>query len=423
MDFFALVAGQIWDGRADDVIRDIAVVVGAGRIESIMPAPDLPADLRRIELPGCTLIPGMIDAHVHYSASMGPGFLAAGVTTIRDVGNDLEWILQQRERHRADPSIGPAIVCCGHLHDGIKPYWPRMGKAVANPDELRISIQHHVARGVDQIKLYTELDLEMLSAGVAEAHRLDKFVLAHLGKTKAEDACRAGLNEIEHFSGCAVAWKAATIEEDDTLIDLFLEHKVVMNPTLVVWDRLGRILERSFHYDERRQWAHPCHQDIWNRYLSRSGPPEPRLRMQAAIPHLKRFLLRAQGRGVTIALGTDTPFPHLVPGFSVHDELAMYVDAGIKPVDALRSATSINAAVLGLGGKTGHLAPGLAADLVAMQGNPLEHIEDIGNIACVVRGGHIIDRQDLLSSLRMISANQPDDAITNDLLDYIYGRR
>jgi len=418
MNDYALVADRVWDGTADTAQVGIAVMIHDDRIADLIPHESLSPTLPQVELPGCTLIPGLMDAHVHYSAVMGPAFLAAGVTTIRDVGNDLDWILRQRELSKGDLARGPGIVCCGQLLDGSPAHWQRMGRPHSNTDELRASVREHVARGVDQIKLYAHLDLEMVRAGVDEAHGLKKFVVAHLG-VAVEDAAVAGLDEFEHLSGCAVAWRSATQDEDDTAIDVLLQHNVVIDPTFVVWDRLGRILDRALHHDARRIWAHPCHCDIWNRYVSRFEAPAGRLRLQEAMPHLKRFLRRAHERGVVIALGTDTPFPHLIPGFSVHDELAMYADAGLRPIDALRSATSVNAKVLGVAARTGKIEAGLMADLVAIRGNPCERIDDISNVVLVIREGRRLEIEQLLAAMQEAAANAPDDPITNDLLDYV----
>jgi imidazolonepropionase-like amidohydrolase len=418
---YALMPDRIWDGQDDTVQMRLAVVIRGQHIDALLPVEDLPSDMMKVTLPDCTLIPGLMDAHVHYSSVMGPAFLAAGVTTIRDVGNDLEWILAQRKRHATDLSAGPAILCCGHLHDGPDVHWPHMGRAHTHPDDLRASIQRHVAAGVDAIKLYAGMDLELLKVGIDEAHQAGKFVVAHLGSPSAEEAIGAGLDEFEHLSGCGVAWRAASQEEDDTMIDLLLEHQVVINPTLVVWDRLGRILDRSFHHDARRVWVHPCHRNIWDRYRSRFGPPEDRWRLQAPMVHLKRFLRRAHERGVTIALGTDTPFPHLVPGMSVHDELAMYIDAGIPPADALRSATSVNARVLGIDARTGLIKAGLLADLVAIRGNPLDRMDDISQVVCTVRAGQRFESSELLQAVQDTFDQTPDGAITQDLLAYIGG--
>lgn len=416
MSRHALIADRIWDGHSGRCLLDSAVILDGRRIERIVPRQQLPADIPRTEFVGCTLLPGLVDAHVHYSAVMGPSFLAAGVTTIRDVGNNLDWILEQRARHAADPSAGPGIVCCGHLLDGPSAHWKNMGRPHADAEALRAFIRHEVGRGVDQVKLYVGLDLLLLSAAVDESHRLGKWVLAHLGGVSAEEAAKAGLNEIQHLTGCGPAWKESTQQEMDALIDVLLEGQVVMTPTLVVWDRIGRVNDHSFDFDIRRRWVHPCHRDIWDHWLGRTQPPRYRLSLQAAMPHMKRCLAQMHQRGLTIALGTDTPFPHLVPGFSVHDELAMYVDAGIKPLDALRSSTSVAAQLLGLQSRIGKIAPGFDADLVAVEGNPLERIRDIANVQCVVRAGHVFRLQELMKLARAHFEQVPDDAITTDLL-------
>lgn len=419
MQRYVLVGDRVWDGVATHAVEGLALGIDGSQIEALIPVGEIPPDLPRVDLPGCTLLPGLIDAHVHYSGVMGAAFLAAGVTTIRDVGNDLAWILDRRSQHAADPTLGPTIVCCGVLHDGPTAYWKAMGRPHTDADALRASIQLHVEAGVDQIKLYAGLDAGMVRAGVAEAHRLGKFVVAHLGSTRAEEAALSGLNEIEHFDQCAVAWRAASEAEDDDLIALFRNHQVIMDPTLVVWDRLGRILDRSFHHDERRQWVHPVHRDIWQRYLSRQGAPHRRWRFQAAIPHLKRFMARAHAQGVVTALGTDTPFPHLIPGFSVHDELAMYVDAGLRPVEALSAATLVNARVLGIGERVGRLAAGYVADVVAIEGNPLHRIDDISNVHSTIHAGQLFTPAELLPIVQRTFNQQPDDAITRDLLNYV----
>lgn len=417
MNPYALIADRLWDGSAGDARAGMALVVQGARIEWVGPAESIPDGVERMVFPGATVLPGLMDAHVHYSSAMGPAFLAAGVTTVRDVGNDLEWILARRDRQAVDPSLGPAILCSGFLLDGPVPIWKQMGRGHADAEALRESVRHEIARGVDAIKLYAGLDLPMLEAGVQEARKHRKFVLAHLGKARAEDAARAGLQEIEHLSGCGPAWKASSPEEQDALVDVLLRHEVVLDPTLVVWDRLGRILDGPFHHDERRRWVHSCHRQIWDSYPSRFERPQARLKFQDAMGHLKRFLGRLHERGATLALGTDTPFPHLIPGFSVHDELAMYVDAGLSPVDALRSATSVNARVFGISDRAGRIAPGFQADLVVVSGNPLRRMEDIGHVLAAVRSGRLFRPPELLESLERMGDAPPDDAITRDLLD------
>ena len=414
---YAFVPDGVWDGVADSRADGQAVVVCGSRIESVAPAAELPEDLPRVDLRGTTLLPGFIDAHVHYSSVMGPTFLAAGVTTVRDTGNDLAWILQQRELNEKRSDRGPTIVCCGHLQDGPEKYWPRMGTANADADAVRRSIREHIEAGADAIKLYPGLDVEMTAAGIDETHRLGKPVTAHLGTCGVEDAVSAGLDCIEHLAKCDVAWRAAAPEEDDELIDLLLKHGTAIDPTLVIFDRGARKLDLVFRRDESLRWVHPAHRRYWE-----SGPPqiddaEAQLERHRTITHLKRFLKRAHERGVIVAIGTDTPFPRLTPGFSLHDEMGLYADAGIAPVDVLRSATSVNARVLAIEARAGRIAPGLDADLVAVRGNPLGDIRAINAVEMVARRGEVLDPEKLHREVEATFDETPDDSITNDLLD------
>ena len=420
-DHYALLPDALWDGESPSVSEGLAVVVQEGAIAEICPAGLLPTGTGRQRLYGCLLLPGLIDAHVHFTGMSGLLFLAAGVTTVRDTGNELDWILEQRAANAEDPARGPRILCCGHALDAEEGIWKHVVRRHATEEDLRSSIREHVRRGVDAIKLYASLEAPMVRAGVEEAHGQGMFALAHLNYTSAMEAAGAGLDEIEHFSRCDVAWREATEEEDDQLIDLFLEKGVVMNPTLNVWDRLGRVMEHSFSHDTRRKWVNPEYLDFWERFPYRRCEPGPRLRYQSLIPNLKRFLLRCHGRGVTIGAGTDTPFPNLIPGFCLHDELAQYVDAGISPVDALRAATSTNAKILGLEETIGRLQPGMSADMLAVEGNPLLRIDDLSNVKFVFRRGIRLDPDSLLKRAQKSFKEELDDPMTLDFREFVSG--
>ena len=416
-NIYAIIAEELWNGVSENPAKNLAVIVNEKIIQDIIPVHMVPNDIETIKLPGCTLLPGLIDAHVHYSSVMGPAFLSAGVTTIRDVGNDLHWILKERSFNESNNDSGPSIVCCGHLQDGPVKYWPNMGRANINADSIRSSVKEHITAGVDAIKLYTSVDVEMVYAAIDEAHKLGKPVTAHLGECSVEDAISAGLDCIEHLSGCRPAWANSTQKEDDALIDLLLKHNVAIDPTLVVFDRVAKGLDLVFERDNSRNWVHPSHLHYWNEYqlFIRTNP----LKVQQEILYLKRFLLRAHQSGVTTAMGTDTPFPRLAPGFSLHDEIASYVDVGIKPVDALRSATSVNAKVLKKDSVIGKIAKGFDADFVAVKGNPINDIRDITKTELVIRKGMVISQVKIQKDLKSKFDNIPNDAITLDFLDRI----
>ena len=418
MKRYALIPDRIWDGLSDAVEEGKAVVVDGEKVEMIVATGELPLDIETIQLDGCTLIPGLIDAHMHYCSEMGSAYLAAGVTTVRDTGSDLDWILDQRAENAKDPGRGPTIVCCGFALDGPKGLWHHMIRHHADAECLRESVREHVDRGVDAIKLYAFLDEEMYRAGTEEAHRLGMFVLAHIEYFPIEEALKIGIDETEHQSGYGAAWNSEKEEEDNALIEKLLECKHVMDPTLVVWDRFGRVFDQSFYHDERRKWVHPEYLSLWDRFPYRSVEPGKRLRFQRAMPNLKRFLGKAHAGGVTVAIGTDAPFIHLVPGFSLHDEIMMYVDLGIQPVDVLRSATSINARVLKVDSKVGRIAPGYDADFAAIKGNPLERMDDIGNVVLTVHKGRVLYPDDLLETTQSMFDRELDDPVTRDLRVY-----
>ena len=186
----------------------------------------------------------------------------------------------------------------------------------------------------------------------------------------------------------------------------------------MIFHRVATGLDLVFTRDTSRDWVHPSHLYYWDQ----SGYPkfdnsDERLNQQQEILNLKRFLRRAHQSGVTTAIGTDTPFPRLAPGFSLHDEMAHYVDAGIKPVEVLKSATSVNAKVLNLQSKVGQIKNGLNADFVVVRGNPLNDIRAIQETQLVVRKGMVLSRDKLQKDLKATFDNIPNDAITLDFID------
>ena len=127
--------------ESDSVGEGEALLVEGGRIAEICSAADMPDDIRRLDLSGCTLIPGLIDAHTHYTSMSGLLFFGAGVTTIRDTGNNLDWILEQRELNGKDVKHGPRIVCCGEALDAMEGIWRQVVKRHPDEGSLRESIR------------------------------------------------------------------------------------------------------------------------------------------------------------------------------------------------------------------------------------------------------------------------------------------
>jgi len=415
---WAVVPDAIWNGTT--VTKGKALIIEGERIVELVDSRSV-GKMRSVNLPDCTLIPGLIDAHVHLSNWMMPGFLAAGVTTVRDTGNNLEWVLNARERTRKNPLAGPTIKCCGPVLDGRTTNWPKISRQNNDCNQVIRSVEELVSAGVDAIKLYVNLDKDQMDAAITTAHNLDKFVLAHLGGVNAIDASKIKVDEIEHLTGCVHhehGGESPFVDPEylSACIDSFLENQTIMCPTLMVWDRLCRINESVLINDNRLRWVHPQVRSAWARFPHRYLDPEVRLKRQQSLITMKRAVYEMWRRGCEIITGTDTPWPYVIPGFGLHDELALIVDSGIAPIEALKMATSRAAAALGLTGEVGVIAPGAIADLVGIGGDPTEDILHLSNVQFVCHRGEVVLGDQLVGLRDAEFAIDPQDAITEMIL-------
>lgn len=397
-----------------------AVVVEGERVVGVEAVGALPDGTEVRQLPGCTLLPGLIDCHTHLSDWMLPAFLAAGVTAVRDTGNDPVWILDRRERTRADPMAGPDILCCGPLLDGDSAFWPRIGRPHTDAAAIRRSIDEMAERGVDAVKLYVHLTTEQIGAAATQADRHGLPLLAHLGPSvDLATAVSAGVREVQHLTGCVhhvEGWRT-NVDEVAASAASLARAGVAQCPTLVVWDRLCRMNDTAFRHDRRDRWVHPDIAAVWQRFPHRTGEVTDRLDRQRSVNTMKRVLGALAGAGCTVVAGSDAPFPHLVPGFSLHDELSLLVDAGLEPAAAMASATSVAADHLGLS-DYGRIRPGSVADMVAVGGDPIDDIRVLSDVRLVLRRGRVVD----FGALGAIAAEEfsrpPDDPFSQLMIDF-----
>jgi imidazolonepropionase-like amidohydrolase len=429
-DGIALLGATLIDGSGGPPLRDAALVVRRGHVESISTRAgfELPKKTAELDLTGRWIIPGLIDAHTHISpaATWAPTrFLAWGVTTVRDVHGSLDAILALRKQENTGTVPGPRIYAAGAMIDGLPTtYDDAIG--VSSDREARKAVDRLVSAGVDFIKVYTHIDPTLLRAIIDEARTFNLSVTGHLGMTDAVTAANAGISCIEHMTGVPEAaspgrsalvaahyrgffpgWTASERSWADLdssalsqVAERLVEEKVSVVPTLVLHETLSRLNDPELLRDPaladvpdraRRAWDIP---DMINRAGWSDGDFTAFRRSRPVEDLFVRLFAAAGGR---IAAGTDAPNQLLIPGYSEHRELELLVAAGLSPREALRAATRNAAVLLGVD-SLGLIAPGKAADLVILQKDPLADIRNTRSIQAVMSRGRLYRPDSLRAS-------------------------
>ncbi|MCE2527740.1 MAG: amidohydrolase family protein [Actinomycetia bacterium] len=409
----ALVPDLVWNPPDQETQSGKALVISGGRIEGLTDAKALPGDMDRMVFAGCTLLPGLIDAHTHLASWMIPALLAAGVTTVRDIGNNLDWILALRQRLAEDPRPTPRIRCCGPVLDGDRVNWPLLGERHSTAEAVETKIDLLAAAGVDEIKLYVHLDLEQVKAATTAGKRNHVPVVAHLGEVNALEAARAGVAELQHLSGIIDPFNGAHLVDLEDTTKALKEANTALCPTVVVWDRLARLSHFASRPDPRLGWVPDEIRQAWDAFPHRHDPEGSRGRI-AAIEEIRKAVPALHRAGVSIVVGTDAPWPYLIPGFSLHDELVMLHRTGLTPAQVLTAATREASLRLGVSHLTGTLGEGKTADLLITEGNPVSELEYIRAVREVFRGGQRVDVARLEPG-----EFHPDDPVNASLLTYV----
>jgi len=402
------------DGR---VTPRATVFVSSGRISRLdtTAAADAVPARRAIEAAGHTLIPGLIDAHVHLEPWSAPLFLKYGVTSVRDLHNAPDEILPLS---RADSPARPRIVAAGAMLDGPGSFWPN-AIIVSDIASIRAAVRRQVEEGAGVIKVYTRLSSSTIAAIVQEARARGVPVAAHLGRATAVEAAVAGVTSVEHLSGVADAastdrerlrrahddflpgWTAFELEwlrlppgALEQVARTLVERGVTMVPTLALHEAFSRLADPDLLNDPaladvpanvvQGAWA-PA--DIMTRA---KWTPATLAQFKRVVPVLQRFVTLYVKAGGRVVAGTDTAQQFVVPGASLHRELELYVAGGLTPAQALRSATTDAADLLGIAARTGTIVVGKDADLVLVSGDPLADIRVTRRILNVVRLGLVV---------------------------------
>jgi len=413
----ALEGATLIDGAGGPPKQDALIIIRNGHIEAIARVNEIPVPrgAERISLVGKTVIPGLIDAHAHVERWATGRYVAWGVTTVRDLHGASDTVLALRNALNLGSIVGPRMFSAGAMIDGVPPTYAN-AIGIATPDQARRAVDQHAVVGVDYLKVYTKVTPALLRPLLDEAEKLHLPVAAHLGKTDALTAARAGVVSIEHMSGVVQAatgdpsyanahdsflagWTAeekgwAGIDSGTLArtAQALAQTKVTIVPTLVVHDMLARLdnpilLTRPGMEDvpESAQSVRSV-ASLLRRTGWRSSDFDAFRRSRRREDQFVREYKRAGG---PIAAGSDAANQLLIPGYSLHEEMALLVAAGLTPLEAITAATRRGAQLL-RADSLGMLAPGKVADIVVLNGNPAGNILATRNIALVLIRGRVI---------------------------------
>jgi imidazolonepropionase-like amidohydrolase len=432
----ALTHVTVIDATGADPLTDMTVVVKNGHIVDLGKSTEvsLPHDATLVEGKGKFLIPGLWDMHVHTvfgdwlprnEKITLPLFVANGITGVRDMGSDLQVIKQWRTRIEAGTLLGPRIYMAGPMLDGPVPRFPSSAP-VANAADGRRIVDELKAQGVDFIKIQSLIPRDGYFAAADEATKQGLMFVGHVpDAVRASEASNAGQRSIEHFTG--VFEGCSTIEDQlitgpkslgvnvstfdpgraRSLIALMAKNQTWQVPTLV-WERGQWLVDDiDLSHDPLIKYAPAAWKDrTWPMFVHdilESMDTDP-LPVRKHFVQMELDMTLAMFRaGVPFMAGTDTAAGvHIFPGFSLHDELALFVKAGLTPMQSLQTATRNPARFMNRLTDMGTIEKGKLADLILLDANPLEDIGNTRRIRGVVLAGRYFRRTDLDRMLKQV---------------------
>lgn len=392
---------RIIDGTGAPATERQSLLLEEGRIKAVGRDIAAPDGVRTLDLRGRTVMPGLVMLHEHMMYFSGRAvwhaqpvsypklYLAAGVTTLRTGGTEHPEV-DRNLKARIDGGFapGPNMHLTGPYFNGAAGDF--LGDTLlSSAEDARAAVAYWTGRGFRSLKVYDAIEPEVARALIDEAHRRGAKVSGHLGKTGCAQAAELGIDFIEHaFLSCVKDLgitpdaKGYVTDLDDpkvvALIRKLVDARVVLVTTPADLRRpLG---------DEAMTMLHPQALDNYKQTVD--APWWPDSKGLRELRKLERAFVQAGGR---LGVGADAMDFGLVAGYANHRVLALLVEDGWTPAEVIRMATSGGADLLGIGDRVGRIAPGMAADLIVVDGNPLDDVRAIERIEWVVKDGAVYD--------------------------------
>ncbi len=430
---------RVFPATGAPVMESATVVVRGERIHTVGPAADvdIPPGARVIEGRGRVLVPGLIEMHAHLSKTRASALgvlVVNGVTTVRDMGGEHAELLRWRGEIRSGGRIGPRLLIAGPYlesqsniermrrdppEERVEPF-ERARIAVASPERATAIVDSLAGLELDFLKIRTVQDSATYRALNAAADRNGLRLVGHLPTGITPDAAlQAGQDGIEHFIYPTL--DARSREERMELWRGFAAAGVAMVPTLVVLEqsimppveRLRAVIEDSLgEIEPRRRYLSRFLVLDWREQLLEASDAR-RVAVRAVLPNIVRNLREMEETGVLILPGSDLAVLNIFPGSSLIDEMKLFVrDLGITPARVIERATRDAARFLGIADSVGTIEVGKVADLLLVDGDPLQDIDALRRPAGVTLRGRHFDRAELDALLARVL--DTPDLRTND---------
>jgi imidazolonepropionase-like amidohydrolase len=412
----------VFDARTATAREHMTVIVKGRTIEAVAPdaAVTVTKETERIDASGATLIPGLWDMHTHLTPIDGLLHVSAGVTTVRDLGNDVDQVLAMQRDFAENRAVGPRVLLAG-LIDGRGPYQGPTKLLVDSEEEARSVIDLLARDGFAQVKIYGSLKASLVPYIARLAHERGLRVGGHVPAfMTARQAVEAGFDEVNHINYMflnfmpdvkhlespervtATADGAAGIDLGSEPVREFLDflkaHGTVIDPTLSTWET--RLLARAGQID-------PAVAPVFDRLPVRPRRAALRAGLPAAPDQVPRYkdgfaaMLRMDHmlyeRGVKLVTGSDG-----LARFGFDRELELEVEAGVPAQRVLKMATFDAAQLMHLDNEVGTIGPGKVADLILVPGAPDIHIGDLRAARIVVKGGVVFRVDELDHALALM---------------------
>ena len=409
----AILGATLEDTTGAGPVKDSVILIERGVITAVGPRSQasIPKDATILDASGKYAVPGLWDVHAHYEqVEWGPIYLAAGVTSVRDVANEFEFIrtLHDELDGKENLAIGPHLEFAGII-DGSGP--SSVGVTTAETPEQALQwVEKYKAAGAKQIKIYSSVRPEVVKAITAAAHARGMTVTGHIpeGMTAIEGV-NDGIDQINHIN-YELPYFARTILGPDgkpdrskapvpelngprvnDLISTLQSHHTVLDPTIALYE--------MFLNTKPLEQVEPGikHLPLQLREALDSPPATGDkaavvdARWQAMMASLR--LLHAAG--IPIVAGTD----QAIPGYSLHRELELYVEAGFTPLEALQAATILAARAVGVEKESGSLEVGKRGDVLLLNADPLADIHNTRAVWRTVSQGAVYDPAPLWQSV------------------------